>query len=92
MLCPKGTQEGFPMDLFVMISDYEQDKVFFWKKKIICIIIKLNIRNIAYLFFRLIKKILQETIVRPDLVFADLEIQSIPMHKPWVFHLIECRM
>ncbi|XP_043289152.1 uncharacterized protein [Venturia canescens] len=27
MLVPKGNKEGFPMDLFVMVSDYEQDAV-----------------------------------------------------------------
>lgn len=27
MLCPKGSREGFPMELFVMISDYKDDEV-----------------------------------------------------------------
>lgn len=27
MLIPKGTPEGFPCELFVMISNYEDDKV-----------------------------------------------------------------
>ncbi|XP_023245051.1 phenoloxidase subunit 1-like [Copidosoma floridanum] len=27
MLVPRGTTEGYPMDLFVMISDYQKDKV-----------------------------------------------------------------
>ncbi|KAG8035032.1 hypothetical protein G9C98_005455 [Cotesia typhae] len=27
MLCPKGSKEGFPMELFVMISDYKDDEV-----------------------------------------------------------------
>lgn len=27
MLCPRGRKEGFPMELFVMISDYKDDVV-----------------------------------------------------------------
>ncbi|XP_057318501.1 phenoloxidase 1 [Microplitis mediator] len=27
MLCPRGRKEGFPMELFVMISDYKDDEV-----------------------------------------------------------------
>ena len=27
MLVPKGTQQGYPMDLFVMVSNYQNDRV-----------------------------------------------------------------
>lgn len=27
MLVPKGSKEGFPMELFVMVSDYKDDAV-----------------------------------------------------------------
>jgi hypothetical protein len=35
MLVPKGTKQGYPMDMFAMISNYELDRVIFYTFKLL---------------------------------------------------------
>lgn len=53
MLVPKGTENGFPMDLFVMVSDYQQDRVIIFCE--LCVIVDRLFSTILQFDCRLIK-------------------------------------